>query len=375
MTTHPVSSLSRMNLSFSSSTFFDVIVRNTVLRQSTATVRNFFFASWLCCAMLGLALLGLASDQPVQAQESAKAEKTVDFFFDVAPILSKHCYACHNNEDPKGGFKVEDREALASYITPGDLGNSSLWTDYLRADPNAADSLLMPPKSEGGPLSNTELAVIRTWIQEGAELPEVYHLGDSSTHPVQEKPPEATTQTARVWAFIGYFHPAVVHFPVALLLLSGVAAFASFVLGSRAQDLAFYCLAIGALSSIAASVMGWSFATEQGYPGWRVLPADEEGEDFFIHRWLGVAVTVLACLFAVIAYVSRRKQDVRGAAVWRVGAMIVAALVGWVGHEGGELSYPKLYEKAFHRLYGTSEEEEAASISAPPPNFEMRASS
>jgi uncharacterized membrane protein len=307
------------------------------------------------------------------ARAQSTQPPTVDFLFDVAPILSKRCFECHGDENPKGDFRIEDSAALAGFVVANDLANSSLWTDYLRADPNDSDSLLMPPKSKGGPLSGSELAVIRTWIEDGAQIPETYHLGDASTHTVKPEAPVITSQIGRFWVFIGYFHPAVVHFPLALLLAGGLGALLSFFVGVRAQDFAFYCLLLGALGSVAAAIMGWSFAAEQGYPGWRVLPSDEEGENFFIHRWLGVAVSVLSCLLLIIAAISRRKNDARSSAAWRVGLMIVALLVAWVGHEGGELTYPGLFDKAFHRLNGTTEEKKDEAPPEIPPNFRMRA--
>ncbi len=327
----------------------------------------------LAMAFLMTVTAFMVTEGRVRAQSAETP--TVDFFFDVAPIFSKRCFSCHGGDEPKGGFRIEDREALAALVVGKDLNNSTLWTDYLRADPNDPETMLMPPKSEGGPLSGVEMAVIRAWIEDGAQLPEAYHLGDSSTHENKPAAPEVTGPLGRAWAFVGYFHPAVVHFPLALLVAGGLGALLSFFIGVRAQDFAFYCLLLGALGAVAAATMGWSFATEQGYPSWRVLPSDEEGENFFIHRWMGVAVAVLSCLLLLIAAVSRRRQDARSSAAWRVGLMIIALLVGWVGHEGGELTYPGLFDKAFHRLNGTKEEVQETALPIPPPDFQMRASS
>ncbi len=300
--------------------------------------------------------------------------KIVDFERDVAPILAKRCMQCHGGDNPKGGFSVEKGPDLQSYIEPGDLSNSSLWADYLMADATAPDSLMMPPLSEGGRLPVSELAVLRTWIEDGADLPEVYQLGTESPSIVKGTPAvPLNSSTQRIWAFIGYFHPAIVHLPLGLLLAGAIMALLSFILGKRTEDFAYFCLLIGAPFAVLSAVVGWSFANELGYPGWRVIPTSEEGQVIFNHRWAGTAVAFLSVPLVFIAWLACRRSDRRASYVWRVGLIVLAALIGWVGHEGGEMTHKGLYEKAFERLSGTKELEEDT-LPQQPPNFRMRAS-
>ena len=47
--------------------------------------------------------------------------------------------------------------------------------------------------------------------------------------------------------------------------------------------------------------------------------------------------------------------------VWKIGLLVVAGMVGAVGHQGGELSYgADFYPRAFRILLGTPENAEEA---------------
>ncbi|MFN5950718.1 MAG: c-type cytochrome domain-containing protein, partial [Pirellulaceae bacterium] len=108
---------------------------------------------------------------PEQAAPEQATGPQVRFHRDVLPIFQKRCQSCHGAEDAKADFRIDDRDAVLGYIEPGDAEASSLWTDYLTADPDAEESQLMPPVSEE-PLTMAELATIRWWIEQGAEWPE-----------------------------------------------------------------------------------------------------------------------------------------------------------------------------------------------------------
>ena len=114
------------------------------------------------------------------------------------------------------------------------------------------------------------------------------------------------------------------------------------------------CLILGALSSVAATAMGWSFATQQGYAGWDRVDFDSE---VFWHRWSGIIVTIMSVVLMVVAAVSVWKDSIAWTRIWKVGLLVVA---GIVGHQGGELSYGKdFYPKAFRVLFGTEGQSES----------------
>jgi hypothetical protein len=83
-------------------------------------------------------------------------------FFDtrVAPILTKRCLACHNEQLKNGNISFLDRDSLLKAITPGNPATSKL-IDTLRHD----GDIQMPP---GPKLPPREIAILTEWIKRGA---------------------------------------------------------------------------------------------------------------------------------------------------------------------------------------------------------------
>ena len=289
-----------------------------------------------------------------ELQEAAGSE-VIDFRSSVAPILERRCGGCHAGLHAKAGFEIDDAEAVLGYIEPGDVQGSSLWTDYLNAESAHSDpsTLVMPLN---GPLRPQELSMIQNWIEQGADWPENFRFISTTgipTIPRETAEPEGLFQ--RIAAFSGYFHPAVVHFPIALLIFGGAAAGLSFLTGGRAVYVAYYCLVWGTLFAILAAYMGWCLAAEKGYPAWTTVPSSESIEAsaaVYRHRWLGTASTVLAMVVTIVASIAIRKPKSNLRHVWRVGLMVIALMVSIAGHQGGELVYGDIIHKAFDRLSG-----------------------
>ncbi len=276
--------------------------------------------------------------------------RLVRFDRDIAPILRARCLECHGPEDAKNDFRVDDVDSLMAYVSPEDLEASSLFTDYLTTDD---DDMLMPPVSHQGPLSLGELALLRTWIHEGAVWPDGFELvaeAEAET-PLQivEVPQNSDGLLARVWAFQGYLHPAAVHFPIALLSIGGLFVVLSWIWPALGNQVALACLWIGSVAAIGTTLMGWSFATEQGYGAWDRIDMDTE---VFWHRWSAIVVTVVAVAAALVAAIAINRNSRALNATWKGGLLITAVLVGLVGHQGGEMTYGKtFYQRAFDRLW------------------------
>ncbi|MCG8651175.1 MAG: hypothetical protein MI861_15160, partial [Pirellulales bacterium] len=183
---------------------------------------------WQMLAAVSFALVAMVTSSSGQqsdaeASESSEAAvldeegKLVRFERDIVPILRSRCLECHGPEDAKADLRVDEVDSLMQYIEPGDLESSMMYTDFLVTDDQ---EMLMPPVSQGGPLSAGELALIRVWIEEGAAWPEGYQFpaGDDPQAAAEPATPNQAPQTLaeRVWAFQGFFHPATVHFPIAL---------------------------------------------------------------------------------------------------------------------------------------------------------------
>ena len=281
--------------------------------------------------------------------------RVVQFKRDIVPVLRKHCLECHGPEDAKNDFRVDDQELLMDYVEAGDAESSTLFVDYLTIDD---PDMLMPPASHGGPLPASELALMRVWINEGAVWPEGVAFVESTGEAVAEVPAPPKTLAARVWAFQGFFHPATVHFPVALFTVGALFVVLSLKWPACGTQIPFACLVLGALSSVVASAMGWAFASEQGYSGWSNIDFDNE---FFWHRWGGIIVSVVASVLALLAIRAVSNGSDKLTRVWKIGLLVVAGMVGAVGHQGGELTYgADFYPRAFRILLGA--EDEAATV-------------
>jgi uncharacterized membrane protein len=281
-----------------------------------------------------------------------QSNKITDFATDIAPILLDKCLSCHEGEKAKNGFDISDRDAFLGFVEPGDAVSSSLWTDYLTqpSKVQTQDSLVMPPD---GPLKASELATFKLWIDEGAEWPMGTSLRSTNKEASPPQVGETSSLVTKWYRAIGYFHPAMVHFPIALFFMGGACAVLSYFLGARCQTTAFQCLVVAALTSVVTVVMGWSFADTQGYPAWNKMishNATHDEANFFYHRWLGVLTVFIGLACVLLGLIARRYKSARLNHAWRIGAIALAALVGLVGHQGGELHYGDIFEKAMEQL-------------------------
>jgi uncharacterized membrane protein len=278
------------------------------------------------------------------------SRKLVDFAKDIAPILLARCASCHEGEGAKGGFFVGDRDTVLGYVQSGSSSDSALWTDYLMADPMTLDkpSLIMPPD---GPLPRGELALLKLWLDEGAEWPEGMVVGSKVEATAGDGGELSLSQ--RVFRAIGYFHPAIVHFPIALISVAAASVVLSYLFGPGFARFAYACLVIGALFAVISAVMGWSFAETRGFSSWSQMitaQATEEESNQFFHRWLGTVTAVLGLVVCIAGWRSRQSDGSRPGHFWRLGTLILALLVGIVGHQGGELVYGDIFGKALEQF-------------------------
>ena len=237
----------------------------------------------------------------------------------VAAILQKRCTQCHSRdlETPKGDFGgVEDLAIVREdYVEPGDLDRSDLWEHLTTTD---EDEHMPPAKAENGPLLAEELALIRWWILEGAPLPKTSDVArDDHDH-------EGDHDDANIIATLGRFHPLLIHFPIALLLVAALAELWAFAGGGgRSAFLRRFALLTGALAAILAVASGLIF--EESH--------DESNPQLQLHRIFGIVAASLAVVALVI--------DRFGGPPWlrRLLVFAVAAVVGITGHLGGQMVF------------------------------------
>lgn len=102
--------------------------------------------------------------------------EVVDFNFHVKPILSDRCFKCHGPDEKtmEGGLQLHSKtKAFAALgkkkdhyaIVPGDAEASTLVQRIYSEDP----AEVMPPTESNLELSENEKAILKKWIEQGAE--------------------------------------------------------------------------------------------------------------------------------------------------------------------------------------------------------------
>src|SRR5258705_330874 len=107
------------------------------------------------------------------ASPTAKPARKVDFNRDIRPILSDNCYRCHGPDKGhrKADLRLDIKEGLFSAkddafpVVPGKPDDSVL---FMRITSDDAD-LRMPHKDSNKHLDDKQIALIKQWIEEGAE--------------------------------------------------------------------------------------------------------------------------------------------------------------------------------------------------------------
>jgi uncharacterized membrane protein len=139
--------------------------------------------------ILALAVLGgvgiLASRQPAGAADADQptTAPTVDFVKDIQPIFQESCIKCHQlhptngSARPSAGFRLDDKAAAIKGgrkghdIVPGDSSKSMLY-GVLKGRFNGIDQMPAAPRGQQvTPLADDKIALIKAWIDQGANWP------------------------------------------------------------------------------------------------------------------------------------------------------------------------------------------------------------
>jgi len=104
-----------------------------------------------------------------------KLPETVDYIFDVKPILSDRCYLCHGPDEgtreanlrldtKEGAYAAIGKQLNEFAIVPGDTITSQLVFRINHAD----SEKVMPPEDSNLSLNDYEKKVLTKWVQQGA---------------------------------------------------------------------------------------------------------------------------------------------------------------------------------------------------------------
>ena len=142
-------------------------------------------------------------------------------------------------------------------------------------------------------------------------------------------PPDGVPRAA-LGQFLGRFHPSLVHFPVALILLAALLeAGASFRRWAGLRAAITFVLGCAALGAVAAALDGWLLARSGGYSGHLVVT----------HMWAGV---VFAALCSILAWL-RPAAVGAGVLPYRMLLAGTVVLMAWTSHQGGSLTHGGAY--------------------------------
>ncbi len=110
----------------------------------------------------------------VATTSHAQTQRPIQYNRDVRPILSNHCFACHGFDDKarQANLRLDQRDrAIAKLesdktaIVPGKPEQSELLKRIASHDPHE----VMPPPSTNKKVSAAEQAILKRWIEQGAE--------------------------------------------------------------------------------------------------------------------------------------------------------------------------------------------------------------
>jgi mono/diheme cytochrome c family protein len=134
----------------------------------------------------------------ISTSAATSADQPVDYLRDVKPILAQHCYSCHGAQKQKSGLRLDTAAAaqLGGNSGPAVVSGKSNESRLIRAISGSDKSLPRMPFKKA-PLDDQQIALLKTWIDEGAKAP------------ANERPENGTTGQRTHWAFQPLVRPAV----------------------------------------------------------------------------------------------------------------------------------------------------------------------
>lgn len=158
-------------------------------------------------ALIGAgALAGVVIARAPDVAPVVHAQGQVTFATQIEPILAEHCYECHGPDKSKGKLRLHIRDlalkggGTGPLLVPGNSAESYMVTRLL----GQGDEDRMPLDKD--PLGEGEIALIRQWIDEGANWPVAAGTGAADTAAAAAAGPGGTGSAApRIvehWAYV-----------------------------------------------------------------------------------------------------------------------------------------------------------------------------
>ena len=165
-----------------------------------------FISSFILLSFAAVVSAKLQVVEPTQPPAVSVERAAQDEWFrrNIAPIFQTHCLRCHNARDRAADFSLESKEDLFAnqFVDTINPASSRLLEVVCSADATPPEM----PKT-GDPLSVSEVATLRQWIQSGAEWPLELTISERvidnfdwwSLQPIQRPPIPSLTSTPADW--------------------------------------------------------------------------------------------------------------------------------------------------------------------------------
>lgn len=114
-----------------------------------------------------------ASAAPAPADKPAAGAK-IDFEKSIRPLFVKHCQDCHGPDAREGGLRLTSRKNLLLRNDSGEpaiISGKSDQSVLMHRVASKDDSEQMPPADAGERLTTREIALLKQWIDQGADWP------------------------------------------------------------------------------------------------------------------------------------------------------------------------------------------------------------
>ena len=114
----------------------------------------------------------------------------IEFARDIQPVFEKSCYSCHGPKMQMAGLRLDEKQAALAGGQSGPVivAAKSAESALYRRVAGIGEAARMP--MGGKPLDESQIALIRAWIDQGAEWP------------MRTAPPRRAVEVQKHWAYI-----------------------------------------------------------------------------------------------------------------------------------------------------------------------------
>lgn len=144
-------------------------------------------------------------------------------------------------------------------------------------------------------------------------------------------------ESSDIIGFLGKFHPVIIHFSIALVIMALIFVGTRFVLGTEMFDhMAVITIYWAAFFAIISALLGLARASGAQFP-------DSLEEFLEWHRLLGLISTGLTVLTAIAGYYWRKKSSSQSRILFFALLVLNVIAIGITGHLGATLVYGPNY--------------------------------